>query len=285
MYKFSSQLSIAGAFASLMILSATPALALSALTFVSGKGADSGNCTSPSAPCRTFQFALGQTSAGGEIKALDPASYGGLTINKSISITGVEGAGIFQDVRDGAITINAGPNDAIHLSHLILDGFKTAKFGIGLNSGGSLTITHCIVRNFASIGIAVGNQVGAARFLIRDTLVSDSGLGVLVVPLGTGSAQGTVARVLMDRNASAGLFVRSGSDVTVVDSVATNSSMGGQGFGLDEGGHLHLAHSAATANTAGVAFNLPNRVDSGGNNFIRGNGTDVTKALTTIGTR
>jgi hypothetical protein len=63
-------------FLSLPFLGAAPALAASPVTFVSGKGADSGNCADPAHPCRTFQHAFDQTSPGGEIKALDPAHYG-----------------------------------------------------------------------------------------------------------------------------------------------------------------------------------------------------------------
>jgi hypothetical protein len=106
------------------------------------RAADSGTCASPATPCRTFQFALSQTSPGGEIKALDPAPYGVVAITKSISITGVEGADSFRTSAVDSITINAGPNDTINLSHLTLDGFKTANNGIVLNSGGSLTITR-----------------------------------------------------------------------------------------------------------------------------------------------
>ena len=43
-------------------LGAAPALALSPVTFVSGKGNDSGSCADPAHPCSTFQFAIGQTS-------------------------------------------------------------------------------------------------------------------------------------------------------------------------------------------------------------------------------
>lgn len=46
------------------------------VTYVSGKGADSSNCSSPANPCRTFQFAFDHTASGGEIKALDAADYG-----------------------------------------------------------------------------------------------------------------------------------------------------------------------------------------------------------------
>jgi hypothetical protein len=112
----------AGALLSLPCLGAAPALASSPVTFVSGKGADSGTCASPANPCRTFQFAVGETSPGGEIKALDPAPYGPVTITHSISITGVEGAGSFRTSAVDSITINAGPNDTVNLSHLTIDG-------------------------------------------------------------------------------------------------------------------------------------------------------------------
>jgi hypothetical protein len=58
----------------------------------------------------------------GEIKALDPAPYGPVTITHSISITGVEGAGSFRTSAVDSITINAGPNDTVNLSHLTIDG-------------------------------------------------------------------------------------------------------------------------------------------------------------------
>jgi hypothetical protein len=107
MLKLFSSLSIAVALLILPFLGAAPALALSPVAFVSGKGTDTGTCASPYAPCRTFQFALSQTSPGGEIKALDPAPYGVVVITKSISITGVEGAGIFRIFGAAdAITIN-----------------------------------------------------------------------------------------------------------------------------------------------------------------------------------
>ena len=94
MFKLISPLSLAGALISLTSLGAAPALAASPVTFVSGKGTDSGTCASPAAPCRTFQFTLSQTSPGGEIKARDPADYGGVT----------RGAGIFQIRAANAIT-------------------------------------------------------------------------------------------------------------------------------------------------------------------------------------
>ena len=115
MFKFLFPRAIAGALLALPFLGAAPARASSPVTFVSGKGADTGTCASPAAPCRTFQFALGQTSAGGEIKALDPAPYGPVTITNSISITGVEGASINRPSGDH-ITIKRGAKSTPSIS-------------------------------------------------------------------------------------------------------------------------------------------------------------------------
>jgi hypothetical protein len=92
MFKFKSRLTATAAL-TLTCLAAAPAKAATPVTYVSGKGTDSGDCSSPAMPCRTFQFAVNQTSPGGEVKALDPADYRPVTINKSISITGSRGLG------------------------------------------------------------------------------------------------------------------------------------------------------------------------------------------------
>jgi hypothetical protein len=75
MLKLRGLLSLAaGLFLAALCLTAAPAQA-HPVTYVSGKGNDSGDCSSPINPCRSFQFAVNQTPAGGEVKALDPANY------------------------------------------------------------------------------------------------------------------------------------------------------------------------------------------------------------------
>ena len=263
-------------------LGATPALALSPVTFVSGEGTDSGTCASPATPCRTFQFALGQTSPSGEIKALDPAHYGGVTITNSISITGVEGAGIDLDTATDAITINAGADDTINLSHLTLDGLKTGRSGIVLNSGGSLTITDSVVRNF-EIGIFL-RPTGNTAFLIAYVTSSDNRVaGIDVIPEVTGSARGTLDHVSANKNGN-GIEVTSRATVLAVNSTAADN--GNTGFNVgDVGSVLRLAHSAATGNGTGF-FVGAGTAESAGNNFIRGNGANVFQGpLTKIGTQ
>src|SRR5919199_1901152 len=63
----------------------TAAEAQATRTWVSGTGDDVNPC-SRTAPCKTFAGALSKTAAGGEINCLDPAGYGAVTINKSLTI-------------------------------------------------------------------------------------------------------------------------------------------------------------------------------------------------------
>src|SRR5215212_1553009 len=67
------------------MVSATPANAQATRTWVSGVGDDANPC-SRTAPCKTFPGAISKTAAGGEINCLDPGGFGGVTINKSLSI-------------------------------------------------------------------------------------------------------------------------------------------------------------------------------------------------------
>jgi hypothetical protein len=276
MLKLSSWLAIAF----FTFLGATPALALSPVTFVSGEGTNSGTCASPATPCRTFQFALGQTSPGGEIKALDPADYGGVTITNSISITGVEGAGI-NSTAGSDITINAGPNDAINLSHLILDGGMTASIGIVLNSGGSLTVTNWAVRNFADVGVQL-SPTANTTFLIQDTVVSGNNVGVSASSQGAGTDQGTLDNVSVEENGH-GIFVGAHANVLAVNSAVNDNAT--NGFDVFNGGVLRLTHSAVTGNLQGVIVVAGSMAESAGNNVIRGNGTDVDGTLTNVGTQ
>src|SRR5438874_4894148 len=70
-----------------IFLSSTEARAQATRTWVSGVGDDANPC-SRTAPCKTFAGAISKTAAGGEIDALDPAGYGGVTITKAITIDG-----------------------------------------------------------------------------------------------------------------------------------------------------------------------------------------------------
>lgn len=138
-------------------LASAPAEATVDHTYVSGKGTDTGGCVTPPTACRSFAYAIEQTSASGEIIVLDPANYSPVTITKSISIVADGGgpAGIILPTGN-AIIITAGTADVINLRGLTLEGEGTANIGIVLNSAGSLTITDCFIRHFENTGVYLG---------------------------------------------------------------------------------------------------------------------------------
>jgi hypothetical protein len=267
---------LAGAVLSLACLGAAPAWAAAKVAFVSGKGTDVGDCLSPAMPCRTFQYASRQIPTFGEVKALDPAGYGNITILDSITLTGVEGASINSTSGDH-ITINLGRRDTyVTLSHLTLDGGLSAQNGIVLNAGASLTIDHCTIRNFLGRGIIL-QPAGATKFQIADTIVSDNVHdGIFITTQGTGSAQGILDHVVINKNRGEGVVVGTKTDVTSVQSVAFGNGL--DGFAVSGGAVLRLHHSVAARNGACGVVNFFNGTTfSAGNNllYFNGNNTNV----------
>jgi hypothetical protein len=146
---------IAAALALAVTLSAAPAQAAAARTFVSAAGSDSNNCANVATPCRYLATAYAATAANGEIYVLDPANYGSLTITGPVSI---EGHGWVSIAPPGslsaAITINANPGDKINIIGVVLDGTAIANTtGIQFNSGGTLNVRDSVIRDFMLNGI------------------------------------------------------------------------------------------------------------------------------------
>ena len=82
-------LTTAAAVGLLMALPAT-AVAGGARSWVAANGVDSGTCER-NAPCRSFNYAMTQTTSGGEVVALDSSGYGPANITKSIELTSAPG--------------------------------------------------------------------------------------------------------------------------------------------------------------------------------------------------
>jgi len=209
--------------------------------WVSGHGTDSGACGPVSAPCLSFQRAHDNAAAGDEIDVLDPGDYGTVVITKAISIIndGVGTAGV-QVGSGNAVTINAGPGDAVHLRGLDIDGLGTADNGIVFNSGAGLAVVNCVVRHFHFNGsFTTGNGVliqptsGTTSFLVENTIAADNGnIGVHYFPQsGNANANGAIDRVTATSNgAGIGLdtFQATGGTInaTISNSVTSNNLYG-----------------------------------------------------------
>jgi hypothetical protein len=212
---------------------------------------------------------------------LDPAGYGAVTIDRSVSIVddGVGEAGIQATSGGSAITINAGSTDIIHLRGLTLDGAGVAANGIQFNSGGSLTVVNCVIRNFTSTGINLAPLFGMS-FFISDTFVSDNqGNAIAIFPQGI-TTKGTFDRVKAVNNAN-GISVDGSNatgtiDITINNSViASNKNNGLYAYTISGSSSpvVRLGQTMISENAFGIAGAA--LVSSYGDNKIYGNGSDV----------
>jgi hypothetical protein len=252
-----------------LCLASAPAEATVDHTYVSGKGTDTGGCTTPPTACRTFAYAIGQTSASGEIIVLDAANYSPVTINQSISIVADGGgpAGIVLPTGT-AITINPRGNGgvigtAVNLRGLTLDGEGTATSGIVFNyaAGSALTVSDCVVRNFQSAGIVIH---GARNLVVNSVISNNGGFNCQPSPPSSYCA----GLVLVGVEQEPGF-------ATVRNSVVNDNAIGlaAEGEPVDNGGsNLTIANTIVTGSSLyGVLIGTAGVVYSYGDNEINGN--------------
>jgi hypothetical protein len=234
------------------------------VSFVSVTGDDARNCATPATACRTFQRAHDATSPHGEIIALTPGDYRPLTITKSISVTGVEGAGIFGGA-SRLVTVGAGPTDVVHLAGLTLDGGSLSNTAVHMGTARSVTLRKCAIRNFTRWGL---RTTAVSRALIEDVFVTDSDPGLdLHAP--------TLVRRVVARAAHGSALVAGAGGVTVSESSFADNANGVEAFGP-----LYMTRSALTGNSVSGFLGA---ITSAGDNFIGGNGSGGSGTITNIG--
>jgi hypothetical protein len=252
-----------------------PAPAQAQRVFVSATGSDGNPCTFAS-PCRSFQHAHDVAPASGEIDVLDPAGYGAVTITKAISIQGHGFSGITVASGATGITINAGSSDAITLNGLIIDGAHAGYNGIVLNSGGSLTVTNCLVQNFVSKGtdftgdgILIAPTTGTVTFAITNTIVANNGRDGIDYepPSGTPSAHGVIDHVVTTGNENGIEFSPENATSGVIFAVISNSVVSNNtGIGIfaasNRSGSLSLSidNASVSGNSPGITAAGPSQV-------------------------
>jgi hypothetical protein len=196
-----------------------------------------------------------------------------VTINKSISLTGVVGAGI--DTNGGtAVTILNGPE--VHLDHLIFQNVSGARSGTGVNAGGGLQITHCTVK-----GYGIGIMLAFSIFQIADTLITENDTGI-----SAGPSTGLLDHVVLFLNKIGTVVSGAGTTVDVVDTIASNNGVGFSVSTFRTSAAFTFAHSTIERNTTGIDLAGHGTATSFGDNHIKFNGTDVSGGtLTNVGTQ
>src|SRR5215471_5074539 len=148
------------AFVGCMLLGSSFAFAQATRTWVSGVGDDANPC-SRTAPCKTFAGAISKTASGGEIDALDPGGYGGVTITKPITIAGV------------GTTLGINGIRVLNATSVVMDNVNV--FGFGTNgvisegtskvfmTGGVLSNNNIAVHSIGNSNLSVENSALVAN--------------------------------------------------------------------------------------------------------------------------
>jgi hypothetical protein len=274
------------------ILQAAPAQAQTR-AFVSVAGNDSNSCVNAASPCRHFQQAYNKMPNGGEIDVLDPANYGSLTVTHTLGIVGRGWATLSPVAGQAAITINASSSDAITISGVQLDGAGISNTnGIVFNSGGSLTVTDCVARNFSNNGAnATGNGIliqpttGSVNFVITNTTVSNNALyGIVYQPAsGAPSTIGVIDHVTANANTWGIVFytglMTTNSGATIVNVSNSLATGNVQGVHAEVGANTSVFKASidnvtAFGNSEGIVASS-NTLVVIGRSTITGNGTGV----------
>ena len=223
-----------------------------ARVFVASYGNDANPCTFGS-PCKTFQHAHNVVDPDGEVTAIDGAGFGPINITKAVTITSPDGveAGIVPAAGGNAINIDAGPTDAVVLRGLTLNGSGIAYNGVVFNSGGSLTITNCVVQNFVNNGNNTGNGllIQSAGAVVLDHVVTNHNQSGIAV---SGTPVVTISNSIASNNSTFGIALNGG--VISIDNV----SISGNATGIAATGDLGvvLSRSVIMGNsTAGILNN------------------------------
>ena len=297
-----ARLSLAVPFA---VLLAAPAEAAQR-AFVRSDGSDANvasTCSFP-APCRSFAAAMTVVNAGGEVIALDAAGYGGVTIDKSVTITANPGffAGIAAASGD-AVTI-ATPGVNVILRNLNINGVGATN-GVVMSAGTRLSIENCVISNFSNVsgrGISVST---AASVRMLDTVVRENWHGMVL----SAGAKATVSRSSFLGNQDAGIYIPNTtatsttahvSDTTVAANFnagisVRNSNAGGlakvwairttvanNAYGIsaeDFGGpaviHIGASMIVDNSNAGYYANGTGGAIETSNNNIINGNAGNV----------
>jgi hypothetical protein len=219
---------IAGALSAISFVS--PASAQATRTWVSGVGDDANPC-SRTAPCKTFAGAISKTATFGEINVLDPGGFGGLTINKSITVRAdhVEGGVLVSGTN--AIVVNLpAATDRAELYGLDIEGLggsTTSLDGVKIIGSGRTVIRDCRINGFHNgNGVNLVGTVNSAVDIYNTAITNNLG-GVNVAGAGGVANFANLFNSFVNGNASFGVQVNgAASSIGVARSYITGQTTG-----------------------------------------------------------
>jgi len=267
-------------------------------TWVAGTGTDTGTCPI-TAPCKSFSFALTQTTAGGVINCLSSgnfqlASAATLAIAQQVTIDCHDSYAQFLTPSGGpAIAISAGT--VVTLRNINIDGQSGIASNAIVVSGtaGTVHIEDVAIDNFSGPAISDQRSSGNTLLFVKNTNLRNNGSGVYLAGSGTTAELDNVRSVgntvygvfvaaapnnvivsksVLSGNVVAGLYASASATVLVDD-----TEIVGNGTGINSGaaGSAIIANSDIYFNGTGIA----GTVFSYGTTRIYANGSPGTAPL------
>ena len=279
----------------------TAAQAQATRTWVSGYGNDVNPC-SLTAPCKTFAGAISKTAVHGEISVLDPGGYGAVTVTKSVTIEGTQGAGYgsMLNSQGTGVLINfdnftavGETQKSVRIRNLSINGTGGAdplKFGLrgvrilgaAAAANSEVIIEDCIIDGQTQSpgrGI-VDERSGGGRLIVTNTTVRNmSGTGIVVIPAaGATRIDATLDNVRV-HNCAFGIVASSGVRMLVSNSLISNNTNHGLGVeGPAGAAEMHVTNSRIASNATGI------RQDPGGTVRVANSDVVFNTSNGTVGT-
>ena len=195
-------------------------------SFVSATpAANDANACTLAAPCRTLARALQVTTPGGEIQILDSGGYGGLTIDRPVTIAAADGvyAGVSVGSGDGIIA-NPGGTGSVTLRGLTINSTGAGVRGVVLQSGTALYIENCAISNFTE-GIEA-LPASTSSLYVRDSRLLANLTGINAGPTASGTILLEVNNSAFDRNSTAINVTQHGATGAIRNSTFTSNASG-----------------------------------------------------------
>ncbi len=277
--------SMTGLLAAVLLVSQTAALAAPRAWVSAELGVDTGKCTR-AAPCRTFDYAISQVDAGGEVNALDSGGYGPATIMKTVSINIAPGiTAAIVATGSAAIIVNAGVDDIVSLRGLTITG-NDNSIGIDGIQFGQLHIERVVMQGTGAATTTIGIRARAyshpAVLTITDTVTRNHGSGTVLIGQNgpaAGWLQTTIERLRADGN-GIGIGISGATRATLLEVTASANDTGLLVWGLSADFPSVVVERSALVGNA--THGLRARSDGAdtavtlSGNTISGNGTGVT---------
>jgi hypothetical protein len=262
-------------------------------TWVSGVGDDANPC-SRTAPCKTFAGAISKTAINGEINALDPGGFGGVTIAKSINIdchdvyasilaSGFTGVIVniavnandpFRSARVRNVNINgAGLSGTV--------GTRTGLNGIRIDSAAQVSVEDCMITDFTQNGIQDRRTAGG-RLTVTNTIVrNNAGTGLLSNPSsGSTKLDCAVDRLIAETNGT-GVTAANGGAMSIKRSMISNNI---NGLDIEGATTVAVADSClVSGNTGAGLFTVSSGTLRVSNSAISNNVSAASGAWTSFG--